>query len=145
MKIPMTECLEIDLQRELWICRRCAHEIGSARAPYKEGLLGYVRDPSEIHKPILDPELYEFTFTPDSKWVQILEFYCPGCGVMVEVEYLPIGHAPLNDMQFDLDALKAQWKSRKPVTEAELAGPDSEGYSRHHHSHKQKVGKLVGR
>ena len=148
MKVPMTEYLEIDLERELWMCRRCEHEIAPARTPYKEGLLVYVRDPQEIHKPILDPELYEFTFAPDSKWVQILEFYCPGCGTMVEVEYLPPGHAPQNDMEFDLDALKKQWKNRKPATAADLVGPDDAAYIQHHHHHhsrKQQVSKQAGR
>ena len=141
MNVPMTEYLEIDLERELWRCRRCAHDIGSARAPYKEGLLGYIRNPREIHKPILNPELYSFTFAPDANWVQILEYYCPGCGVMVEVEYLPIGHPPVVDMEFDLDALKLQWKDRKPLSEAELAGPNLAGssHSHHHHSRKQKA------
>jgi|SRR5271154_1608358 acetone carboxylase, gamma subunit len=138
MKVPMTEYLEIDLQRELWMCRVCHHEIGSARRPYKEGLLVSARDPREIHAPILNSEWYEFTFAPDPKWVQILEYYCPECGTMVEVEYLPPGHPPLNDMEFDLDALKAQWKDREPLTEAELAGPDMAG-AIHSRSRKQKA------
>jgi acetone carboxylase gamma subunit len=141
MKVPMTEYLEIDLERELWLCRVCAHEVGPARQPYKEGLLVHARDPREIHKPILNPELYEFTFAPDPKWVRILEYYCPGCGTLVEAEYLPPGHPPVHDMQFDIDALKAQWKDRKPLTEAELAGPDMAGLSHHKHSRKQKAHK----
>jgi acetone carboxylase gamma subunit len=134
----MTEYLEIDLERELWMCRRCGHEVGSAREAYKEGLLAYARDPAEIHKPILDPKLYEFTFAPDSSWIRIVEYYCPDCGVMMETEYLPIGHPPLSDMEFDLDALKAQWKDRKPLTEAELAGPDPVGMPQHKHAHKHR-------
>jgi acetone carboxylase gamma subunit len=136
----MTEYLEIDLNRELWLCRRCGHEVGPARQPYKEGLLVYARDPAEIHKPILDPSLYEFTFAPDGNWIRILEFYCPDCGVMMETEYLPIGHPPLSDMEFDLDALKKQWSGRQPLSEAELAGPDASGVSHHHESHKHRHG-----
>lgn len=136
MKVPMTEYLEIDLDSERWLCRRCNHDVGSAREAYKEGLLAYDRDPTEIHKPILDPKLYEFTFAPDPTWVRIVEYYCPSCGVMMETEYLPIGHPPLNDMQFDLDALKVQWKDRQPLSELELAGPDRPGFTPHAHSHK---------
>jgi acetone carboxylase gamma subunit len=135
----MTEYLEIDLDRELWMCRVCNHEVGPARQPYKEGLLVYVRDPREIHAPILDPKRYEFTFAPDAKWVQILEFYCPSCATMIEVEYLPPGHPPVVDMEFDIDALKEQWKDRKPLNAAELAGPDMAGRAHHHHSNKQKA------
>lgn len=106
MKVAMTEYLAIDLEKELWCCRRCERELASARRNYKEGLLVYARDPREIHRPILDPERYEYTFAPDPEWVQIVEYYCPGCGTMVEVEYLPPGHPPLHDLEFDIDALK---------------------------------------
>lgn len=137
MKVPMTEYLEIDLDSERWHCRRCDHDVAPARGGYKEGLLVYQRNPLEIHKPILNPELYEFTFAPDPKWVQILEYYCPSCGVMMEVEYLPIGHPPLDDMNFDIDLLKTQWKDRKPLTQTELNGPDMS--HRHTQSRKQKT------
>lgn len=142
MKVAMTEYLQIDLDRELWMCRVCNHEVGPARQSYKEGLLVHARDPREVHKPILNPEWYEFTFAPDPKWVQILEYYCPTCGTMVEAEYLPPGHPPVVDMEFDIDALKRQWAGRKPLTEAELAGPDMAGLSHEHsHSRKQKAHK----
>ena len=36
----------------------------------------------------------------------IIEFYCPGCAVMVEVEYLPPGHPLTWGIQLDIDALK---------------------------------------
>lgn len=143
MKIAMTEYLQIDLEKETWSCRKCSHEIGSARGNYKEGLLVHARDPREIHKPILDTS-YEFTFAPDPKWVQIVEFYCPSCGSMVEVEYLPPGHPPLYDMEFDIDALKAQWKARgnkQDVTK--LAGPEPAGVEYHPQSYgaaKQRTG-----
>lgn len=137
-KIAMTEYLQIDLDRELWLCRVCEHEIGAARSPYKEGLLVHVRDPREIHRPILDPA-YEFTFAPDPAWVSILEYYCPGCGTMVEVEYLPPGHPPLNDMEFDLDALKAQWALRGFKQDlTKIAGPEPAGVDYHSHSHGSK-------
>jgi len=106
MKVAMTEYLAIDLEKEMWCCRRCDRELISAQRNYKEGLLVYARDPREIHRPILDPQKYAYTFAPDPDWVQIVEYYCPGCGTMVEVEYLPPGHPPLHDLQFDIDALK---------------------------------------
>ena len=61
MRIPMTEYLEIDLETERWRCRRCGHDLGSARGNYKEGTLVYDRDPTEIHRPLIDPGRYEFT------------------------------------------------------------------------------------
>lgn len=105
----MTEYLEIELNKDIWCCRKCNYEIGSAHKSYKEGLLVYVRDPREIHRPILDPKLYEFTFSPDHTWVQIVEYYCPGCATMMEVEYLPPGHPPTYDMEFDIHSLKERY------------------------------------
>ena len=126
MKIAMTEYLQIDLESERWLCRVCDHDIESARDNYKEGLLVYARDPSEIHKPILD-ESYEFTFAPDPEWVKIVEYYCPECGSMMEVEYLTPGHPPLHDIEFDIDALKAQWEKRGEQDLSTLAGPEPAG------------------
>lgn len=113
MKIKMTEYLEIDLKKETWCCRVCQHEITSAYRNYKEGLLVYDRDPREIHQPILNPELYEYTFAPDPKLVRIVEFYCPNCATMVEVEYSPPGHPLTHDMEFDIKALKDRYLSQK--------------------------------
>ena len=132
MKIAMTEYLQIDLDKERWMCRVCDHDIGPARGNYKEGLLLHARDPREIHKPILDTS-YEFTFAPDPKWVQIVEFYCPSCGTQVEVEYLTPGHPPLYDMEFDIDALKAQWAKRGPQDLSKIAGPEPMGVDYHSH------------
>ena len=133
MKIAMTEYLRIDLESERWECRVCSRDIASARDNYKEGLLVHARDPSEVHKPILD-ESYEFTFAPDPEWVQIVEYYCPECGSMMEVEYLTPGHPPLHDMEFDIDALKAQWAERGAQDESTLAGPEPAGSDYHPHS-----------
>lgn len=113
MKTNMTEYLAIDLEKEVWCCRKCNHEIAPARGNYKEGLLVYNRDPREIHKPIINPDLYEFTFAPDPSWCQILEYYCPSCATQIEVEYLPPGHPPLFDMEIDIDALKERYLERK--------------------------------
>lgn len=113
MKVAMTEYLEINLEDETWCCRKCNHTIAPARSNYKEGLLVYARDPREIHRPILDPDLYEYTFAPDPTWVQIVEYYCPECATMVEVDYLPPGHPPLHDMEFDIDALKERYLGKR--------------------------------
>lgn len=107
MKIKMTEALDIDLDKETWCCRKCNHEIGSATKSYKEGLSVYARDPREIHQSIIDPSLYEQTFAPQPEWVRIVEYYCPQCALLVEAEYLPPGHPPLMDMDFNLTSLRA--------------------------------------
>lgn len=117
MNVPVTEYLRINLDAERWECRRCGHDLISARNNYKEGLLVYERDPGEIHKPVIDPSRYEYTFSPDSKFCTIYEFYCPSCGTLIETEYQAPGHRPVHDIEVDIDALKAQWAKRDPLPE----------------------------
>lgn len=136
MKVAMTEYLAIDLEREVWECRRCGREIHSARESYKEGLLVYDRDPREIHKPLLDTAKYTRTFAPHPDWCRILEYYCPSCGTMVETEYTVPGHPPLHDMEIDIDALKVQWRDRSaPQAQDIPADPDRLKHLRQQHSH----------
>lgn len=123
MKVLITEYLRIDLATERWECRRCDRDLAGARDNYKRGLLVYDRDPREIHKPLLDPKLYQRTYSPDPQWCRILEYYCPSCGTLMETEYLPPGHPPLHDIELDIDALKLQWRDRPEVTEV-ASGPD---------------------
>ena len=102
-RLRITEYLDIDLDREQWLCERCGRVLGSARESYKKGCLLYARDPREVHPPIVEGN---FSFAPDPLWVRIVEFYCPGCGTQVETEYLPPGHPITHDIEIDLDILK---------------------------------------
>lgn len=123
--VIVTEYLRIDLDTENWECRRCDHVLGSARgSSYKPYTRVFNRDPREIHKPLLDPTKYEYTFAPDPEYCAILEFYCPGCGVLIEAEYTVPGLAPLMDIELDIDKLKEQWKDRP-----QLAGPNGGAFA----------------
>lgn len=108
VRIPITEYLEIDLSSERWHCRSCGHDIAPARGNYKEGLMVADRDPREVHDPLIDAEKYEFTYAPDPKWCRVVEFYCPNCATLMEVEYLPPGHPLTRDIELDIDSLKAR-------------------------------------
>lgn len=137
MKVLITEYLRIDLDSEKWECRNCNHVIGPARELYKEGLLVHHRDPREIHPSLLDPEKYAKTFSPDPEWCAILEYYCPGCGTLVEAEYTVPGHPPVRDLEIDVDALKIQWSKRKEEKVHVAAGdpPPPPPHRHHGHSH----------
>jgi acetone carboxylase gamma subunit len=136
-KIKITEYLQIDLETEQWQCRSCSNDLISAREDFKRGLLVYDRDPREIHKPLLDPERYEFTFSPDPDWCRILEFYCPKCGTMIDTEYTVPGHPPIHDLELDIDALKRQWEGKEQVIDQDenLPTPDPRRDLGHSHSH----------
>jgi acetophenone carboxylase len=107
-RLRVTEYLDLDLDREQWLCNRCGHVIGPARESYKRGCLLYDRDPREIHPPLVPGS---FSFSPDPLWVRIVEFYCPGCGTQVETEYLPPGHPITHDIEIDLDSLKERFRN----------------------------------
>jgi acetophenone carboxylase len=49
------------------------------------------------------------SYAPDPNLVRILEFYCPGCGSQVEVQYLPPGHPIPRDIELDIDKLKEKY------------------------------------
>ncbi len=102
---PMTPYLGIDLQNEIWLCRKCGEELGSAEETYKRGLLVNERDPSEVHRPLIGEE-YQYTYAPKPEWCRLIEYYCPGCATQVETEYLPPGHPPVNEIDPDLEWLR---------------------------------------
>jgi acetophenone carboxylase len=101
--VRFTEYLDLNLADERWHCNRCGAALVSARESYKRGCLVYERDPREVHRPLIEGD---YTFSPDPDWVRILEFYCPGCGVQIETEYLPPGHPITVDIELDVDRLK---------------------------------------
>ena len=124
MRVRITEYLDIDLAAEEWRCNRCNAAMGDARESYKKGCLIHDRDPREVHFPIGPSKEFNFSFDP--KWMRIVEFYCPGCGTMVENEYLPPGHPLTWDIQLDIDKLKERHgvttkppkRRPKPITAA---------------------------
>jgi acetophenone carboxylase len=102
-RLRVTEYLDLDLDREQWMCNRCGRSLGPARENYKKACLVHDRDPHEIHPAIVPGS---FSFSPDPLWVRIVEFYCPDCGTQVETEYLPPGHPITHDIEIDVDKLK---------------------------------------
>lgn len=104
-KVTITEYLDLDVDESMWYCSACNRALIDAEENYKKGCLVYKRDPREVHNPVYQAE---FNFAPDPNWVNILEFYCPGCGVQVETEYLPPGHPITHDIDIDVVGLKAR-------------------------------------
>ena len=86
-----------------WRCHDCSHDLGPAEENYKKGCLIDARDPEEIWQPYIE-EAYTFSYKAD--WMQLVEFYCPGCGTMIEVEVLPPGHPLSHDVELDLESLR---------------------------------------
>jgi len=118
MKVAVTEALQVNLDTETWECRKCGHEHGPASEQYKKLLKLRARNPREVHRTIIDPEKYDHTFAPKPEWVNIVEFYCPSCALLVEAEYLPPGHPPVHDIELNLDALRQSAQASQETEEA---------------------------
>lgn len=108
MKVQVAEALGVSLDDERWLCWACERDLGSARANYKEGCLVAARDPREIHGETR-PADNGLSFAPDPNWCRVVEFYCPGCATILDVEYLPVGHPLTHELEIDIDALKARF------------------------------------
>lgn len=109
MKRRITESLDIDLEKRTWCCNRCGADLIAASENYKEGCLLYERDPRTVHNPLVEGE---YSLSPDPDYCRIVEFYCPGCGTMLENEYLPPGHPITHDIEMDLDKLEEKYLGR---------------------------------
>ena len=107
MKRRITENLDVDLERREWLCHGCGHSLGPASGNYKHGCVVAERNPHEIWRPLVD-EKHSFSYDPG--WARLVEFYCPGCALMIEVEMLPPGHPITHDIELDLDALAKRAK-----------------------------------
>lgn len=106
-RVEITEYLSINLESEKWMCNRCEKELVSARQAYYYGCLVHERPTTEVYGRAIElPNEQAVNYAPDSKFTRMLEFYCPHCGTMLEVQYLPPGHPILVDISLDIDALK---------------------------------------
>ena len=108
--IRVAENVDLNLDSERWQCAKCGHDCGSAKENMKHGMLVAERDPTEIHRPLIDNEI---NFAPNPEWIRILELYCPGCGLQMETEYLPPGHPITNTTEIDVDSLKLRLANKE--------------------------------
>jgi N-methylhydantoinase B len=79
------------------VCAECGHVYGRAEENFKWFCSIYDRDPGEIYG----------DFAPDPDWMVYREFYCPGCGIQVEVEAVPPGMPILHDVEIDWVAMQS--------------------------------------
>lgn len=106
--LPLTPALFIVQKGSERIVKcRCGHEFGDYRVNWKLYASIYVRDSEEKLN-----EVYPGTQQPDPAWLQIREYYCPGCGTQLEVEAVPRGTPPDFEFLPDLDAFYKEWLGR---------------------------------
>jgi acetone carboxylase gamma subunit len=90
---PYVKVVEDKEGKKITQCSQCGHTYGLATENFMIGCLIYDRDPKDIQPPNL---------APDKDWMVYREFYCPGCGIQVEVEAVPPGMTILNKIELKL-------------------------------------------
>ena len=114
--LPLTPSLFIVQKAKDRIVKcRCGHEYGDYRVNWKLSALISVRDTEEKLR-----EVYRGSEQPDLTWVQIREYYCPGCGAQLEVEAVPRGCPPDFEFLPDLDTFYRDWLGRPLPDEQEF-------------------------
>jgi acetone carboxylase gamma subunit len=106
--LPLTPSLFIvEKGTERVVRCRCGHDFGDYRVNWKLAALIHVRDTPEMLR-----EVYRGSELPDASWIQLREYYCPGCGAQLEVEAVPRGCPPDFEFLPDLDTFYAKWLGR---------------------------------
>ena len=115
--LPLTPNLFIVQKGDERIVKcRCGHEFGDYRVNWKLSASIYVRDSEEKLQ-----EIYRGIEQPDPAWVQVREYYCPGCGAQLEVEAVPRGAPPDFEFLPDLDTFYREWVGRPLPEQQEFA------------------------
>jgi acetone carboxylase gamma subunit len=94
----------------------CGHEFGDYRVNWKLSSLVHVRESEEALGAI-----YRGSEMPDPSWVQVREYYCPGCGNQLEVEAVPRGCPPDFEFLPDLDTFYGEWLGKPLANKQEFA------------------------
>jgi len=106
-RVSWPEQILLPLAEHLYIVRKgsekivkcdCGHEFGDYRRNWKESSVVYVRDTEESLQELYNPHEHSH---PD--WMELREFYCPGCYALLEVEASAPGYPVLFDFQPDLE------------------------------------------
>lgn len=107
-RVKWPEQIVLPLAEHLYIVKKgqerivkcdCGYEFGDYRRNWKENSAVYVRDTAEALEELYRP--YEHC---DPAWMELREFYCPGCYVLLEVEACAPGYPVQFDFQPDLEA-----------------------------------------
>lgn len=109
-RVPWKERILVPLQEHLYVVQKgksrivkcfCGYEFGSYLQNWKLSALVYERDPS-------DGEVYSGLRASDPEWMILREFYCPGCGVQLDVEAVPPGYQFIFNQIPDIDGFYAK-------------------------------------
>ncbi|MBS1881454.1 MAG: acetone carboxylase subunit gamma [Actinobacteria bacterium] len=116
-RVPWSDRILLPLGESLYIVANaagervtkcsCGHEFGDYRRNWKLSALIHVRNTEESLA-----EIYRGLTGPDPDWMELREFFCPGCKRQLEVEAVPPAYPIVADFEPDLEAFYADWLGR---------------------------------
>lgn len=103
--LPLSERLYVvQKDRERIVKCECGFEFGDWRRNWKLSAAILARDDDAKLE-----EIYPGLRKPNPELCEVREFLCPGCGSLLDVESVPVGHPIVFDALPDIDALYRDW------------------------------------
>jgi acetone carboxylase gamma subunit len=86
----------------------CGYEFGDYRENWKTKSRVRVRDTFEDIE-----ELYPKDMGSDPGWIELREYFCPGCFTLLDVEAVPPGYPTIFNFLPDIDTFYEKWLGKK--------------------------------
>jgi acetone carboxylase gamma subunit len=116
-RVPWSEKIILPLHEHLYVVSKesqrivkcdCGFEFGDYKENWKFKCRVRVRDTFEEIE-----ELYPKDMGSDPEWVELREYFCPGCFTILDVEAVPPGYPTIFNFLPDIDAFYEKWLERK--------------------------------
>ncbi|MFW9818569.1 MAG: acetone carboxylase subunit gamma [Candidatus Thorarchaeota archaeon] len=116
-RVPWNEKIILPLHEHLYIVAKngerivkcdCGYEFGDFQINWKTKCRVRVRDTVEEIE-----ELYPKDMGSDPEWVELREYFCPGCFTLLDVEAVPPGYPTIFNFLPDIDIFYEKWLGKK--------------------------------
>jgi len=116
-RVSWSEKIILPLHEHLYIVAKdgqrivkcdCGYEFGDYKENWKKKSRVRVRDTVEEIE-----ELYPKDMGSDPEWIELREYYCPGCFTLLDVEGVPPGYPTIFNFLPDIDTFYEKWLGKK--------------------------------
>jgi acetone carboxylase gamma subunit len=117
-RVPWEEKILLPLHEHLYVVAKegkrivkcdCGYEFGDYKENWKTKCRVRVRDKAEEIE-----ELYPKYMGSDPEWMELREYFCPGCLALLDVESIPPGYPTVFNFLPDIDTFYEKWLGRPP-------------------------------
>lgn len=117
-RVPWKEKILLPLHEHLYVVAKegkrivkcdCGYEFGDYKENWKTKCRVRVRDKAEEIE-----ELYPKYMGSDPEWMELREYFCPGCLALLDVESVPPGYPTVFNFLPDIDTFYEKWLGRPP-------------------------------